>query len=107
MEHFKSTINTTFLGLQVDNHLIWKNHIDQMVPKLSGTCYAVRSMNHISNIDILKSIYFAYFHSIIKYGIIFGGIPPTVRRYSPYKRKSSELLSVQNQELHAEVCLKN
>jgi IS1 family transposase len=47
--------------------------IDQMVPKLSGACYAVRSMYHISNINTLKSIYFAYFHSIIKYGRIFWG----------------------------------
>jgi hypothetical protein len=43
-----------------------------MVPKLSGACYAVRSMYHISYINILKTIYFAYFYSIIKYGIIFG-----------------------------------
>jgi hypothetical protein len=35
-----------------------------------------------------------------------GAIPPTVRTYSPYKRKSSELWLVHNQELHAEVCLK-
>jgi NADH:ubiquinone oxidoreductase subunit H len=46
---------------------------DQMIPKLSAACYAVRSMFHISNINTLKSIYFAYFHSIIKYGIILGG----------------------------------
>jgi hypothetical protein len=26
---------------------------------------------HIRNTDILKSVYFAYFHSLIKYGIIF------------------------------------
>jgi hypothetical protein len=29
-------------------------------------------MLHINNIDTLKSIYFAYFHSLIKYGIISG-----------------------------------
>jgi hypothetical protein len=28
-------------------------------------------MLQISNIDILKSIYFAYFHSLMKYEIIF------------------------------------
>jgi IS1 family transposase len=43
-----------------------------MIPILSGACYAVRSMFHINNINTLKSIYFAYFHSIIKYGIFFG-----------------------------------
>jgi hypothetical protein len=30
-------------------------------------------MLHISNIDTLKSIYFAYFHSLMKYGIMFWG----------------------------------
>jgi hypothetical protein len=44
-----------------------------MIPKLSGACYVVRMMVHISNITTLKSIYFAYFHSIIKYEIIFWG----------------------------------
>jgi hypothetical protein len=44
-----------------------------LVPKLSGTCYAVRSLLHISNTKILKSIYFAYVHSVMKYGIIFWG----------------------------------
>jgi len=31
-------------------------------------------MAHMSNINNLKSIYCVYFHSIIIYGIIFGGI---------------------------------
>ena len=43
------------------------NHIEQMVFKLSGACYAVRSMVHISNINTLKSIYCTYFHSVVKY----------------------------------------
>jgi hypothetical protein len=30
-------------------------------------------MLHINNTEVLKSIYFAYFHSVMKYGIIFGG----------------------------------
>jgi hypothetical protein len=36
-------VSTKFLGLQIDDHLNWKNRIDQMVPKLSGACYAVRA----------------------------------------------------------------
>jgi hypothetical protein len=42
-----------------------------MITKLSGACYAIRSMFHVINIVTLKYIYFAYFHCIIKYGIIF------------------------------------
>ena len=68
------TVNTKFLGLQTDNHINWKNHIDVTIPKVSKACYASMAIVHISNINILKSIYYAYFHSIIKYGIIFYGI---------------------------------
>jgi hypothetical protein len=57
-------VKTKFLGLHTDNHLNWKNHIDQMIPTLSGTCYTGRSMLYISNITTLQSIYFTYFHSI-------------------------------------------
>jgi len=48
-----------------------------MIPKLSEVCYAIRSMVRISNINTLKSVYYVYFHSIIKYGKIFfegGGV---------------------------------
>jgi hypothetical protein len=72
-KYIEETVKTKFLGLHIGNHLNWKNHIDQMIPKLSGACYTVRLMFHISNITTLKSIYFTYFHSIIKYGYNFLG----------------------------------
>jgi hypothetical protein len=64
---------TKLLGSQIDSHLNWKTHVNQLVPKLSGACYAVRSLSNISNIDTLKLIYVAYFHSLMKYVIIFCG----------------------------------
>jgi len=72
-KYIEESINTKFLGLQIDNHLNWKNYIDLMIPKLSRACYALRSVSHVSSTDTLKSIYFAYFHSIMKYGIVFWG----------------------------------
>jgi hypothetical protein len=54
-KHIQKSINTKFLGLQTENHLNWKNHIDLMIPKLSGECYAIRLMSHISSNDTLKS----------------------------------------------------
>ena len=59
--------------LQIYNHMHWKNHIVQMITKLIGACCTVRSMAHISDINTLKSILFAYFNSVLKYGTIFGG----------------------------------
>jgi hypothetical protein len=70
---YRRGVNTKYLGVQIDNHPNWMNSTEQMIPKLSGAYYAVRSVVHISNINTLKSIYSAYFHFVIKYGIIFGG----------------------------------
>jgi hypothetical protein len=67
----KEVTNVRFLGLGIDKHLNWKTHIEQVIPKLSSACYVVRSMFHFSTKDSLTMIYFAYFHSIMKYGIIF------------------------------------
>jgi len=78
-----------------------------VINKLNGACYAVGSIVHISNINTLKSIYYAYFNSTIKYGIIFRVISPTVGRFSLYKRKSSELRLVHNPEPHIEAYLDN
>jgi hypothetical protein len=33
--------NTKFIGLQSENHINWKNHTEQMIPKLSGACHAI------------------------------------------------------------------
>jgi hypothetical protein len=69
----KQVTNIKFLGLEIDQHLNCKTHTEQIIPKLSSACCAVRSMFHFSNLDTLKMIYFAYFHSVMKYGIIFWG----------------------------------
>jgi hypothetical protein len=72
-KYLEETENTKFLGLQIDNHINWKKCIEEMIPNLSATCYAVRSVVHISSINKLTSIYCAHCHSVTKYGIIFWG----------------------------------
>jgi hypothetical protein len=81
------TVNIKFIGLQLYNHLNWKNHNEQMIPKLSAACYAIRSMVHISSINTVNWIYYAYFHSVIKYRIILEVRLSPVGRFSLYKRK--------------------
>jgi hypothetical protein len=65
--------NIKFLGLELDQHMNWKNHILKILPKMSRACYAVRSMYHFSSLTTLTMVYFAYFHSAMEYGIIFWG----------------------------------
>jgi hypothetical protein len=42
---------------------------------------------HISNTDTLKSIYFAHFHSLTKYGIILGGNSPERKKLFTLQKK--------------------
>jgi hypothetical protein len=64
---------TKFLGLQIDNNLHWKTHIQYIMPKLSSACFAMRKITSLMKTETLKLVYFAYFHSIMSYGIIWGG----------------------------------
>jgi hypothetical protein len=37
-EYIEGTVNSKFLGLHLDNHLNWKEYIDQIISKLSRAC---------------------------------------------------------------------
>ena len=64
---------TKILGLQIDKYLNWKEHVEYITPKLASALYAIRSMSTYVCTGMLKLIYHAYFHSLMKYGIIFWG----------------------------------
>jgi hypothetical protein len=62
-----------FLGINIANTISWKNHIGPLIPKLSSAYYAIRAIEPFINQKTLLMVYYAYFHSIIRYGIIFWG----------------------------------
>ena len=62
-----------FLGLIINDSMTWKTQIDAILPKLSSACFAIRSVKPYVSHQTLKAIYYAYFHAIMLYGIIFWG----------------------------------
>jgi len=62
--------DTKFLVIRVDSTLAWKIHIKQITHILSSACYTMRSVNPSMSQDTLKMVYYAYFHSIMIYGLI-------------------------------------
>ena len=56
--------NKKLVGIYVDSTLLWKNHVEQITHKLSLSFYTVSQ-------ETLKMFYYAYFHSIMNYGLIF------------------------------------
>jgi hypothetical protein len=49
-------LTTKFLGLQIDNNLNLKKHIEYVIPKPSSACFAVRTFAPLMKIDTLKLV---------------------------------------------------
>jgi hypothetical protein len=70
------------LGLQLDSHLMWKTHTNSLLNKLSTVCFIMRRLSYMLNSDTMTILYYAHFHTLIKYGIIFWGTSTTMHNFS-------------------------
>jgi hypothetical protein len=64
-----------FLVLTIDTTLTWKHHIGGLTSRMNKARYAIRSIKLFMFLDVQRSTYFSYAHSIIRvsYGITFWG----------------------------------
>ena len=62
-----------YLDLTLDNSLSWKKHIEAIVPKLSAATFAMTVVQPFLSLELLKLIYYSYFHSILTHRVIFWG----------------------------------
>ena len=76
-----------FWGLTIHTTLTWKHHIGELTSRLNKACYAIRSIKPFMSLDVLRSTYFLYAHSIISYGIIFWGIHLIVKTYLKFRKE--------------------
>jgi len=65
--------STKFLGVTIDSTLSWKAHIVDLTSKLNKACCAIRAIKSFMKLNVLRTVYFSYFHSIMSHGIIFWG----------------------------------
>ncbi|CAH2234017.1 jg9919 [Pararge aegeria aegeria] len=100
--------STVFLGMTLDCKLQWGTHIDTLAGKLSSAAYAVRKIRQISDVETARLVYFAYFHSVMSYGILLWGKAADIETIfilqkravrSIYKLKSRESLREKFKEI--------
>ena len=72
-EIIKLNDNTKFLGIYIDKNLTWSDEIQYICKKLNGVNYTLRVLKQYTNSEVLKTIYYANFQSILRYGIMFWG----------------------------------
>ena len=79
--------STKFLGITIDRSISWKEQISELTSKLNKACYAIRAIKPLLSLHVLRSIYFAYFHSVMTYGIIFWGNSHLSNNIFKFKRE--------------------
>uniref|UniRef100_A0A1B0GL79 Reverse transcriptase domain-containing protein n=2 Tax=Lutzomyia longipalpis TaxID=7200 RepID=A0A1B0GL79_LUTLO len=64
-----------YLGVIIDRHLSFRQHVEDLIKKLSAVTGALRrSMNHSVGQQTRRSIYFALCHSLLSYGAMVWGV---------------------------------
>ena len=61
------------LGLEIDTSLRWTSQIDSICKKLSSVIFLLRKLKQCVSFKVVRNTYFALFHSILTYGVIFWG----------------------------------
>ena len=64
-----------YLGVILDDKLNWKPQIEKLITQLSKSCGMLFKLKHYTNTSVLKSVYFALFHSYLTYLILNWGKP--------------------------------
>jgi hypothetical protein len=85
--------NIKFLWLELDKCMNWKNHIDKILPRMSSAGYAFRSTYYFSCVTGHIIFYFAYFHSVMEYGIIFWGNSKERKRVFQLQKKIFKIMT--------------
>lgn len=92
---FNLVTSTNLPGLELDSSLIWRQHINSILPKLSK---ASKSVYH----QVLRQVYFAYFHSLISHGLIlWGNSGDAARVFSPNTSQQTDLRCWTSRTLHS------
>ncbi|PNF39304.1 hypothetical protein B7P43_G16557 [Cryptotermes secundus] len=67
------TEHTKFLGMSLDKKLSWSTHTQTLASKLCKICFGLRIVKKVSGLETVLALYYAYFQSLLSYGLIFWG----------------------------------
>jgi len=67
------TAEIKFLGIQIMVTLKWHSHVQLLAGKLCKVAFMIKSLKEVSSPNLIQNIYFTKFHSLLRFGILFGG----------------------------------
>ena len=72
-ETLQSSSCIKYLGIYIDSHLSWKNHVEFIAKKIKRNTGLLSKMRHYVSINILKDMYYSLIHPFLVYGIMSWG----------------------------------
>ena len=76
-----------YLGIKIDENFKWKIHIHYFAFKLNRANAVLAKLRHFVNSEILRSTYFAVFHSHLNYVCIAWGLTRFPQRKCVFSKK--------------------
>jgi hypothetical protein len=65
----------------------WKTYVGKIIPKLSRACYVIIYVYFLNDITTFKTIFYAYFHLVMEYCIVFWGNSPFSKKVLQIQKK--------------------
>ncbi|KAG8305220.1 hypothetical protein J6590_108272 [Homalodisca vitripennis] len=90
---FKINDSVKLLGITLDSKLAWNAHVNNVSVKLSRVIYLLRQIRKLVPKQYVINAYYAFFNSIISYGIILWGNCSDVQRILILQKKALRILT--------------
>ena len=82
-----------YLGVWLDNKLTWKPHVDHICNKLSKVCGIFSKLRYSTNMNLLKSVYYALVASHLQYcNLVWGGATDSI--IDPLKKIQNRIIRI-------------
>lgn len=82
-----------FLGIYIDSSLNWNDHIYYISKKLSRVIFLLKKISNYVPISYYRSSYFAYFESIVRYGLLIWGNSSKIEEILLLQKKAVRILA--------------
>ena len=93
ISHIDQKEHVKYLGVYIDQHLNWEQHIKVVHSKVSKNIGIIRKLRYYVNIKTLRDIYYSLIYPYLTYGILSWG--------RTYKTNLSRISTIQNK------CMRN
>ena len=95
-----------FLGIYLDKHLTFKQHINFLCSSISRCIFAINRVKHILPLKALKSLYFALIQSRLQYCIAVWGNSNHVQKLLLIRKRAIRIINNKNYRHHTDPLFK-